>query len=115
MKSSNPKRNQDSVLIAEGKYTEPCNVGIGRQYSESLEYDLAYFKLHVNADATITYKDAAGNLVEGMAVNKGPVPYLMSEIHDTGGVTCFIIHNGAKAGVDIEMTSPVYTANTGIE
>lgn len=113
MKSLSPKRNQDSFLVPEGSYVEPGTFSSGNFESPCLQYELAYFKIHVNADAVISFKDKHGNVVPDMAVSKGPVPYLMSAI-TACTVAFFVIHEGTKVSTQMEMTGPIYTPNTGI-
>lgn len=107
MKSLNPKRANDSVIIPDGSYVEPGTVKAGKQVSPSLKYELAYFKIHVNADATITFKDRWGNQVTNMLVTKGRVPYPMSEI-SACDQTFFIVHDGVQSAQSQEMTSHIY-------
>lgn len=107
MKSLQPKRNDDSLIIPDGSYVEPGIVKNGKQISASLKYELAYFKIHVNADAIITFKDRWGNLVSNMAVTKGRVPYPMSEI-SACDQTFFIVHDGVQSAQSQEMTSHIY-------
>lgn len=107
MKSLQPKRANDSVIIPDGSYIEPGTVKAGAYTSVVLGYELAYFKIHVNADATITFKDKMGNIVLNMNVTKGKVDYPMSEI-SACSQTFFIVHDGVQSAQSQEMTSHIY-------
>jgi len=107
MKSLQPKRANDSVIIPDGSYIEPGIVNANKQVSASLGYELAYFKIHVNADAIISGKDKHGNAFANMSVAKGRVPYPLSII-SACDQTFFIIHDGAQSDSSQHMTSGVY-------
>lgn len=105
---SNPVSNK-KIAIPEGHYVEQCTPGAGKQRSQVCKYDLAYFKLWLNAGATINFRDASGNAVNGLVVAAaGEVPFLMSEITSTGGVQSYIVHDGLRAVVTKDMTSKIY-------
>lgn len=110
MKSKAGLRQMDALKIPEGFYVESYTPKIGRITSSALSNrHLLLAKLHINADATITGKDAMGNDFSGMACSKGEVPFLLSEVSSTGGVACFIIHDGVlHRTISEDMTAPLY-------
>ncbi len=110
MKSESPKRNLDSLAIPEGHFVElGILMGASEKHynSPACGYRLAYFKIHANADATISFEDSKGNAVTGMAVSKGPVPYLMKKITACDQVF-YVVHDGARSGTSKTMTSSNY-------
>ncbi len=109
MKSKSALRQIDELKIPEGFYVEPYTPKIGRITSASLGKELSIAKLHLNADATITGKDSMGNDFSGMACNKGQLPFPVTEISSTGGVSCYILHDGVVYRTLTEdMTAPLY-------
>lgn len=110
MKSKAALRQIDALKIPEGFYVEPYTPKVGRITSASLGgKELAIAKLHINAEATITGKDSMGNDFSAIACNKGELFFPVSEVSSTGGVTCFIIHDGVLyRTVTEDMTAPVY-------
>lgn len=100
MKSQNTNRGSNmGVHIAPGV--------IGPNPPEFKGQPLAFFKIHVNADAVISFKDVYGIQINNMNVSKGKVEYPMSVI-----IACnqafYIIHDGTIATTARDMTGPVY-------
>ncbi len=97
----------ETLKIPEGSFTEPYTPRTGRIISPSLNKELAYAKIKMSADGTITYVDYAGNLTVNDTLSKGTHPFLVREIRACD-VTVSIVHDGALAPVQEDMTSPLY-------
>ena len=109
MKSKSSIRQQDALAIPEGYYVEPYTPQSGRIISPSIGKPLLIAKVHLNADATINGKDSQGNVITGMACSKGQIPFLLTELSSTGGISCYIIHDGKIYTTSQEdFTSPIY-------
>jgi len=111
MKSQSRLKQHDSIQIPEGFYVEPYTPTVGGIISPALNKQLAYVKLWLNGDASgCSLRDAKGNAVTGINLKAGPCPFLVSEISSTGGITCYIIHDGVLAAVSVDdYTNGIYS------
>lgn len=93
--NANPiTREHDKLFIPEGFYQEPYTPVAGRILSPSLNKRLQYCKFMLSADATVTWKDYAGNTVTSYPLKAGIQPFLVSEIISVSAGTVLIIHDG---------------------
>lgn len=100
-------RQHDSFKIPEGFYVEPYTPRVGRIISPSLNKELAYAKIKMAEDGTITYVDVAGNLNTDDTLSKGTHPFLVREIRACD-VAVSIVHDGVLAPIEQTMTGPIY-------
>lgn len=93
MKANPFTRNPDQLLIPEGIYRELYTPIAGRIKSPSLNKYLQFAKIALSADATVVYKDHAGNQTTE-ALKAGPQSSLFSEVISVSVGTVTIIHDG---------------------
>lgn len=109
MTSNALSREHDKLFIPEGFYQEAYTPAAGRITSTALGgKKLQYCKFMLSADATVTWKDHAGNQVTAFALKAGYQPFLVSEIISVSAGTVLIIHDGIVATTDAsvrDMTS----------
>lgn len=92
---TNPyKREHDALFVPEGFFTEPYTPAVGRVTSPSLGKKIQYCKMILSADANVTYRDYAGNLVSAFPFKAGPQPFLVSEISVVSTGSVLIVHDG---------------------
>lgn len=94
MKSKNPTRDQDQLIIPEGYYVEPYTPATGQIVSSALSKKLKYAKMVLSEDANVTFKSAKGNQVTAFPLSKGPQSFLVSEISVVSAGSVLIVHDG---------------------
>lgn len=106
MESKSRKRQQDSIAIPEGSFIEPYTPTPGPIISPCLQLPLAYAKVHMSEEGTITGKDRKGNTVTDLPLGKGQCPYLFSEI-SSASVSLWIVHEGVISSEMEIMNYPI--------
>lgn len=93
----NPKLNReyDAIQVGEGFFQEPYTPTAGRITSAAHGgKKLQWAKMLLSADANVTWRDYAGNLVTAFALTKGLQDFLVSEIITVSTGSVLIVHNG---------------------
>ena len=95
---ANQYRQPDSLKIPEGGFFELYTPVVGgvRIISPSLGYPLQFAKIHLTADADVTFKDEFGNLSTAVPLSKGEQSFLVTEIRVVSTGSVYIRHDGKK-------------------
>lgn len=109
MKARNRKRQHDGLFIPEGYFAELYTPTVGPVVSPSSGDTLEFVKMILSEDANVTFRNCAGVIVSAFPLAKGPVPFLVKEIHTISAGTVLIVHDGVKASTTQEMNTPIYS------
>lgn len=111
METRRALRQHDSLSIPEGYIIEAYTPTQGPIISPSSDKHIQRVKIHLSEDATVTGRDARGNLVTDIPLSKGPCPYLWSEVHSVSTGSVWIVHDGVPASINEDMNYRIVGMN----